>query len=167
MKRFKVLLIALICSFLCFSLAGCAQNGECLPNSLDSRISVYDFSESISVSYSFGVTVPSTVSYEVKYNLTIYNGDQPIITDNITKTISPSEDGTRTVQDYRDYDYNTTGISESNLRLSITDVTVTPKESDDEYQSYAIGFGTVGGAVLIAITVLFIVLKKKENNPAE
>lgn len=168
MKRIKIFfsaLLSLISALLCFALVGCAnKDGEYLPDSLDYRFYVYQSSMRISTSYSFDVTMPGKVNYEVKYTVVVYYNDIQIHSQYETETISPNQNTTRTISDYYSFDYAlASNMYESGLTLEITDVTVTPKEQNDKYQNYAIGFGTVGGAVLIACTVLFIVLKVKEK----
>ncbi|MDE6505378.1 MAG: hypothetical protein K2L42_05865 [Clostridia bacterium] len=164
MKRIKILLSALISVLFCFALAGCSnRDGKYFPDSLDYKFSVYEYINEIDVSYSFEVTTPDFVQYEVEYTFSVYNNKTKINSENKKYTLSPSTDITRTVTGYADFSYTVSTIQERNLRAEITDVTITPKEAADEYQSYAIGFGTAGGAVLIACTALFIVFKVKEN----
>lgn len=167
MKRIKILLsvlLSVISALLCFALAGCAnKDGEYLSDSLEYELTLEKYSSYIRVKGSFDVTTPRFVKYEVKYTAIVYHNNTRIDSSEKTVTFLPSQDETRTVNLLYYIDYDTSGINENNLKLEITDVTVKQKEQDDKYQNYAIGFGTVGGAVLIACTVLFIVFKTKEK----
>lgn len=162
MKRFKILLVAFVVSLLCLSMSGCAQNGRAVADSLEYDFYVYDSLQQVACSYSFEVTMPSSVNYEVEYTLTVYKYTDELSRETVTKTVAPNKDGKRTINDYFYCKY-TAGDTESIFSLRITNIKVTPKKQEDKYKNYAIGFGTAGGAVLIACTALFIVLKRKEK----
>ncbi len=145
-------------------MSGCAnRKGEYVPDSLEYSYNIHTSLNQIGIQCSFEVTTPDRVNYTVEFNITVYHNNTEIYANKETKTLSPSQDATTTVSTYFNINHTVEKIYEKRLTLKITDVTVMPKEQDDEYQSYAIGFGTAGGAVLLACIVLFVVLKAKEK----
>ena len=167
MKRIKILFstfFSVICVILCFALVGCAKEGSLVENSLDYSFYVYNSLKEIDLRYSFDVTIPSKTKYNVEYTLIVYNNGKAIQTIEKSTTVSATSEDTVNVYGSCDDEINYFyGATENNLSLEVTNISVTPKEQSDKYQNYAIGFGTVGAAALIACTVLFIVFKQKEK----
>lgn len=159
MKKFKyfaLLLLSALCIFAAFTFGGCKkQAGYFIEDSL-----TYTFDNSYIYSYSvegnFKINVPEAGKYTVNYILTAYGEDG---TQSKTKSTSlvATKSGEQTVRFYVSFDKQNRYKNNSTARIS--DVTITKTEVEDDYYSYAIGFGVAGGVVLIGLTVVFILDK--------
>lgn len=167
MKKIKLFLaglLATLSAFLCFGFASCkAQEGKFSERDVEYYFSVYPSLEDVSVSYSFKVFLPSNTAYEIEYEATVLAKGSQVASETKKRTLTPNGEDVRTISEYWHDILYIQGTNTSDYTLKIKNVTITPKKSDDTYIGYAIGFGTVGGAALIASVVLFIVLKKKEK----
>lgn len=164
-KKFFTGLLSVLSVLCCFYFVSCngGEKGAVVVNSLKYSFSVYEYSENVSLNYSFDVSLPSNTPYEVEYDLEIYCKGTRVHQTTGSDSFKPNGETTRRVSNLLFGLPYTANSVQSDYTLSVTNVTVTPKDNDKSYLAYGIGFGVTGGILLVASTVLFIVLKKRES----
>ena len=165
MKKIKVFL-ALIFSLVCmFSLVACGgNNGYYLDGSLDADIYYFSSIGDVSASVKFQVSLPDAATYEISYTLDMYYLDGQIGSERFTTTYKSSGNEIADISQYWSVDYSSSNANSSFFYVSVSNVVVKTKSSGlSEYSGLAIGFGVVGGLMLIGLTALYVYLKKQEN----
>lgn len=161
MKKFKylaLLLLSALCIFAAFTFGGCKeQTGYYVENSLTYKFdnSYYSF---YAVSGQFKVYIPEKGSYKVEYTLTTYGSDGTQ-SRSVTSNLTTTNGGKQTISfdltfDKMNYKNNSTA------QLSGVTITKNENEGDNNYSSYAIGFGVTAGVLLIGAVVVFVLDKK-------
>ncbi|MDE7301085.1 MAG: hypothetical protein K2N47_02840 [Clostridia bacterium] len=163
MKKFKKILLLLFCTLcvcLTFSFAGCNNGGSYVDRSFDYAIGqTSSYYSQYEVDGSFKIKVGKAGKYNVSYTITTngYCWEQKN-TGETTVTVSKDKENEETMV-YISVYFNKIG-SNYNSDAYISDVRVEPLEKNTEDNAYAIGFGAVGGAVLIASVVVFVLDKR-------
>lgn len=165
MKKIKIFL-ALIFSLACmFSLVACGgNNGYYVQNSFEEKISYYSTLGDAIVSAEFQVYLPDKATYEISFTLKLYYDDELIDQRSFTETRKSSGKQTVNMFEYWSADDVGTYLSEYDFELRLSGLTAKPKSASSYYSGLAIGFGVVGGLMLVGITALYIYLNKKNNN---
>ena len=166
MKKFKVLIITIICALcLCFAFAGCSS-GSFVKDSFECVISDYSSSED-KVVCSFEVKIKDNKDYDADYVITKKSKDGKI-TEKFGYNISLSKpvDGKVTVT--RSFYVYPIIYGDEGYIVELASVRVYPDNGEDKSVGYAIGFGVTGGVILCGVAVYFIVdklvLSKKKDD---
>ena len=171
MKRFKYIITILLSLACMFSTFGCAKNNKAyiVDNSLSWKVNTHYFDTQINyVNVYFDVFLPTAENCEVSYTLHFYYYGEEISTKDVkheystrgTKSISDTSWYIRSA-DYADKVWDGYVTDEKMAEVRVKDFKVTYKKSLTKYRSFAIGFGVTGGALLLGMIALFVVLKIK------
>lgn len=159
MKKFKKILILLVCALcvcLSFSFAGCNDGDGYVDESFE-----YSIDASISSTYyyvdgQFEIKVGNAGKYKVTYTITTDGpGGKQQETKETTVTVYKIDENYPINFFVRFSRVN----GKYNNQAYISDVRIKPLEKNNDEAAYAIGFGSVGGALLIASVVVFILDK--------
>lgn len=166
MKKFKIIVLTVMCAFcLCFAFAGCS-GGSYVKNSFDCEISEYGTSQD-KIEISFEIKINDYQDYRADYVITIKSKDGKI-TDKYGyyRTLGKPVEGKVTVTDSL-YIYRS-DYGEDGYIVELASLRVYKNNREDKSVGYAIGFGVVGGLLLCGITAYFIadklVLSKKNKD---
>ncbi len=166
MKKFKVLIITIICALcLCFAFAGCS-NGSYVKESFECRISDYTSSEDYVVC-SFAVKIKDDKDYKADYVITVKSKNGKITRKyGYTSNLKEPVDGKVTVT--RSFYVYPITYGDEGYIVELASVRVYPDNGEDKSVGYAIGFGVTGGVILCGVAVYFIVdklvLSKKKDD---
>lgn len=166
MKKFKVLIITIICALcLCFAFAGCSS-GSFVKDSFECLISDYTSSED-HVMCSFAVKIKDDKDYKVDYVITVKSKNGKITRKyGYTSNLKEPVDGTVTVT--RSFYVYPIIYGDEGYIVELASVRVYPDNGEDKSVGYAIGFGVTGGVILCGVAVYFIVdklvLSKKKDD---
>ncbi len=162
MKKLKCVLISLLACMSCFLLASCGQPTYD-ENSVTCKVTIQSyFSEPILASGSFKVNLPTEGKYKVTCYITVYDSSNKVVgyglfTDNISGL------GEKSVDVSKRFDI-TSGINaKDTFTAKISQIDIVKEEEEDEYKNFAIVFGLIGGLILIAAIVFFVMSKLKEK----
>ena len=166
MKKFKVLIAAIICALcICFAFAGCSA-GSYVKNSFNCIISEYSSSQD-SVVCSFEVKVKGDKTHYADYVITIKSKDGKTVRKyGYYSSLNEPVDGKVTVT--RSFYVYPSSYGDEGYIVELSSLRIYSVERGDEAVGYAIGFGIVGGLILCGVTAYFVVdklvLSKKKDN---
>lgn len=162
MKKFKNFILFCILSALCilsvFALTGCNSRGY-IEDSFDYKIET-GFYSSYTVSGKFKVRIENDGEYKVTYTVKTTGpcGNQQ---NEEHQTVSATIEGGEEYIIYVESIFYSSN-NEANNTAKITNVRITKIKTKFYFAGYAIGFGIVGGAMLVTVVTLFV-LGKKDN----
>lgn len=163
MKKIKVFL-SIIFSIMClFSLFGCsASDGYYVQDSLVSQVSYYSSLKKASASVEFSVYLPSAAKYEISYTLQMYYKGNKIDEETFFETRDSLGAQTKEIYESWSVYYSASNAYAVDFDVRVVDVTAKIESSSSTtYRGLAIGFGVAGGAIMIGIVALYILLNKR------
>lgn len=163
MKKLKFFCLSALMCLLCICFAACGKSaeGKYVDGSLEYDAKNYSFF--VSVDYSFQVELPTASIYDLSYKLTVTDNRGKIVFNAMQKSTVRGL-GKQTHSGYESIDFEEQVSDSATFTVKVSDITLTKQKNEDEYASYAIGFGVTGGVLLIGATAYFIVTKAKEKN---
>lgn len=166
----KGFLFALVLAIACaFGLVGCSgDDGYYIEGSLESNITYYSSLKQVSAIVYFQVDLPIEAKYDITYTLELYCKGRKVREEKFTESKMSDGESEADIHKYWTVDYSSGDARNYDFEVEVADLTAKPStSSSSDHDGLSIGFGIVGGVLLIGSVALFIYLNKRGKAGAE